>query len=213
MGKSTLSAPHPSRRPLRGLLRMRLSCSASTNPQRIERPHSGVADIFAIPDEDSDRRHVGVRKIVAQPFQRNPPQSAARGSHHGHVLGVSAEIEVIGIAAAPLVAAMADLQAFGDRSVPGDPGQPMGHPALATKGELAVAVGLGRPLPDMAAREGIDLGEPAEPLGGRPGAGATPLGVLDTRTLVHARIIFEVPLSLLFWSLEVHRMNSKRWRL
>jgi hypothetical protein len=163
-----------------------------------------VADIFAIPDEEPDRRHVGVWQIVAQPFQRNPPQGAARGSHHGHVVGMSAEIEVIGVAAAPLVAAMADLQAFRDRSVPGDPGQPMGHPALAPEGHLAVAVGLGRALPDVAAGEGIDLGETGEALGGRPGAGATPLGVtLGRLTLLHARMIIEVPLNLLFWSLEV----------
>jgi hypothetical protein len=68
-----------------------------------------VADIFAIPDEEPDRRHVGARKIVPQPVERNPPQGAARRSHHRHVVCMGSEIEVIGVAAAPLVAAMADL--------------------------------------------------------------------------------------------------------
>src|SRR6266851_286730 len=89
---------------------------------------------------------------------------------------------------------MADLQALRDRPMPGNPGEPVRHPALAAIGQLAVAVGLGRALPDVAAGQRIDLGEAGEALLRRPAAGATPfVGVTRfTRgTLTHACIIRE----------------------
>jgi hypothetical protein len=127
--------------------------------------------------------HAGQR-IVAAALQRQAPQRPSLVLHLRHVLGVAAEIEVIGVAAAPLVAAMADLQSVGDRPVPRDPRRAVRHQAAHAEGQLAVAIGLGRGLPDVAAREGIDLGVSGEALLEGPVAGATPVGF--TRTLTHA---------------------------
>ena len=171
---------------------------------RIERPHDGAADIFALADEQPDLGHVVLRdagqRIVAAALQRQAPQRTSLVLHLRHVLGVAAEIEVIGVAASPLVAAMADLQSLGDRPVPRDPRRAVRHQAPYAEGELAVAVGLGRGLPDMAAREEIDLGVSGEALLEGPVAGATPVGF--TRTLTHASQFTRNARQHLFWSLE-----------
>src|SRR5258708_13008827 len=80
---------------------------------RIEHPYGDAADIFAIADEYVNRRHVG-RRDIERPadLQRHPPARPPLGLHLGHVLGMAAEIDEIGVAAAPLLPAMPDLPAL-----------------------------------------------------------------------------------------------------
>src|SRR4051812_582793 len=79
-----------------------------------------------------------------------------------------AEEEVIGIDAAPLVAAMAEDLARGDRPVFSAPGQAMGEPWAIAITRRAVALPLRRRLPDPAARDRIAAAVMGDALLDRP---------------------------------------------
>jgi hypothetical protein len=131
-------------------------------------PHRCLADVPAPANDDLDRRQVPWRPVGRQPFHCNPPPSAILGLHVGHVLRVRPEEQVIRVAAARFVAAMANEEAFADRAMLGDPGQPVGAEHLPTDVQLAVAKSIGRSAPEVAARSRVDLGVEGKPLLGRP---------------------------------------------
>src|SRR4051812_47383371 len=116
-----------------------------------------VADQLAAANEDVQAPGVGGR-AAAQPL----------GLEVVHVDLPCAEEEVLGVDAAPLVAAMADHAAGGDRPVHGGPRQAMGEPQSLAPVHYAVAVRHGRGLPQPAARQRVAAAEMGDPLGDRP---------------------------------------------
>src|SRR5690242_14545397 len=101
---------------------------------------------------------------------RRSPQPL--GLEVGHVEAPVAEEQVIGVHAAPLVAAMAQDLAGGDRPMAPGPRQAMGEPGAVGVADDAVATRLGRTLPDPAARERIATGAMGDALLDRPRIGA-----------------------------------------
>jgi hypothetical protein len=130
-----------------------------------------LADEFKAPIEHANRRQIRSRPPGDRALWRGAFRIVPRvflAPQIEHVDAVGAEEEVVGIHAAPLVAAMTDVQARADRPVPGDPGEPMGEIALAAECELAVAAGGERTLPDQAAGDRIASRVVLQTLLGRP---------------------------------------------
>src|SRR4051794_35431434 len=103
-----------------------------------------IADQLQSANEDVQAARVG---------RRAAPQ--ALGHEVGRVDPPGAEEQVIGVDAAPLVAAMAQDLAGGDRSMPAGPRQAMGEPDAVAIAAKAVALALDRRLPDPASRNRI----------------------------------------------------------
>src|SRR5882757_7063603 len=109
---------------------------------------------------------------------------------------------MVGVAAAPDVAAMAQDHARGDRAVAQRPGQPMGGPRLVADVELAVARVVDRAVPDVTAGERVDPAVEGQPLG------RAQAGITGGELLVHRDRISPTTRNPLFWSLEVQPESS-----
>lgn len=105
--------------------------------------------------EDADRSQVGRR--TGRGWRGRCPGSGkmqAFGLLVRIVLGAGARHEMVGVAAAPRVAAVAEDQAVGDRSVLDLPGEAVGESQLVLEVEAAVAV-LEVALPDVTAAQRV----------------------------------------------------------
>lgn len=131
---------------------------------RIDRHDHDLADQLHPAIEDADGRGVGValRGRWRQRLAAPPPL----GLEVGHVLGVGAEEEVVGVHAVPLVAAMADVHARRDRPMGRHPGEAVREVGLLADADHGVAVGHEAALPDQAAGDRVL----------RAGVGEAPLG-------------------------------------
>src|SRR5258708_22146817 len=157
--------------------------------------------------ENSDRRQVGRR--AAHGWRRRRPgigKTQALGLLVSVVFGARTRHEMVGVAATPDVAAVAQHQAVGDRPVLHLPGEAVGEPRLALVAETAVAV-LQVALPDVAAAQRVGPDEVRDPLTELPAPLSVPLPpsvVASGATfLVHAGNLTEVGSQHLVWSLEV----------
>jgi hypothetical protein len=118
-----------------------------------------IADQLLAANEDVDASGVrGGGRRAPQPL----------GLEVGHVEAPVAEEQVIGVHAAPLVAAMAQDFAGRDRPMAPGPRQAMGEPGALAVAGTPVPYPPGRPLPDPAARQRIAADAMGDALLDRP---------------------------------------------
>jgi len=113
----------------------------------------------------------------------------------GHVVGMAVEEQVVGIDAAPLVAAVADVHARRDRPVAQAPGEAVGPLRPTGDAESAVAAVAAGALPEVAAGDRIDPGVVGEsPLEG-------PARAAMNARLLHAAHFKRCAVNHLLWAM------------
>jgi len=120
--------------------------------------------------------------VVARPIvgERQLAAGAGLAAAVGHVVGVAVEEQMLGIDAASLVTTVADIHARRDRSVPHAPGEAVRPLRAAADSKRAVAAVVDRALPEVTARDRIDLDVVGKPLL------EGPAGTAMYATLAHA---------------------------
>ena len=133
----------------------------------IDDPDRNIALQFDAVIEDADRPggEVGAARRGSS-CRSGIGEANVPGLGVGIILGARAGDEMVGVYATPDVAAVAQDQAVGDRPVLHLPGDPVGvlrvpRPVLAN--ETAVTR-LERPMPDVAAAQGVGLAVISDPL-------------------------------------------------
>jgi hypothetical protein len=173
----------------------------------------GTADAHLAGDLHAADVHPHARQLPGRELVARPAGAAEVGQHAlapravlqppvGHVGLVRADEVVVGVDAARLVAAMAELQPVADAPVAQRPRQPVHAMLPAVQADEGIAVAVAPALPDVAARQRVDLGLGREPLLDRAvgvSAGEGGLG--------HGRIIRPRPVADLLLSLEL----APRW--
>jgi hypothetical protein len=96
--------------------------------------------MVVLPGDIADQLEAANEDVHASAVRRGRRAPQALGLEVGHVEAPVAEEQVIGVHTAPLVAAMAQDLAGGDRSIFPGPRQAMGEPGAAAVAEIAVAL-------------------------------------------------------------------------
>jgi hypothetical protein len=123
-----------------------------------------AADIQAHARQFSARQLVDLRPAALEVGPRPFGARAVLVAHVPHVGLVRADEMMVGVDAARLVAAMAQLHAVADPAVAQRPGQPVHQVQPAVQADDGIAGAVPPALPDMTARQGIDLALGREPL-------------------------------------------------